>query len=505
MLFIKTISYVSNTNFRVFKKGFLMSNKITIIYFCILVLYQTTLHPILRFDSHLISEQEYKELIEESKKEEQPSQLENDIRSPRAIKPFTFMVFIAADNDLHYFAWKNIKQMEQIGSNDKINIVVQLNTPGHMNPTKRYLIKKGSRVLLQEQEPLNHKVNSGNPQTLVDFVGWATKYYPAQDYALIVWNHATGAIDPGYVKTINPCELFYYNPSNKMLEIDRGLTYLSLIMQYTSDKGMLPKRGICFDETFKSYINNQEFEFALHEIYTKILQGKKLSILAFDACLMSMIEIATIAKKYVQYMVGSQEVEYGTGWDYELALKPFLSKALPPADFAKHMVQAYEQAYYKITNEYTQSAIDLSLCDALEANISTVSNLLLQAFQTTNYAQTANILRKCKSTQYCTCFDEPSYIDLGHFYKNLLEHLQYLSIVDPVLKKELLEKLQQALTQGLFIIANCVIANKMGSKQAGAHGLSIYFPEHVLSQSYLKSTFALTNSWKALLSKYIFG
>jgi len=37
---------------------------------------------------------------------------------------------------------------------------------------------------------------------------------------------------------------------------------------------------------------NQKLEFALNEIVTNQLNGKKFDIIAFDACLMSMVEIA---------------------------------------------------------------------------------------------------------------------------------------------------------------------------------------------------------------------
>lgn len=479
-----------------------VSTTISIISLHVLLCYQA-LYSVPRYDPRLISEEELLELVEESKKEDVPDH--GEIRGSINIKkPMTFMVFVAADNDLHYFAWKNIKQMELVGSNENINIVVQLNTPGHLNPTKRYIIKKGRRVLVQEQEPLHQKLNSGSPQTLIDFVSWTTTYYPADEYALVLWNHGTGAIDPGYVKTINPCELFYCNPSDNMLELDRGLSYLSLILQYAKDEQLLPKRGMCFDETFKSYINNHDFEYALREICTKVLHGKKLALIAFDACLMSMIEVASAAKKYAHYMVGSQEVEYGTGWDYEMVLQPFLTRSLTPFQFAQHIVASYEQAYYKITNEYTQSALDLTLCEAMEQNISTVSDLLVEAFNGSR-AQVINILRKCKSTQYCTCFDEPSYIDLGHFYKNVLQHLQYLSLKDKSKEAILQQNLKTALSEGLNLIRAFVVANKTGQKLKGAQGISIYFPEHSLLQSYLKSTFAMTNSWSTLLGKYIFG
>lgn len=474
---------------------------------------QAFLHPTPKFDERLMSENELLELIKESQKEDtffcnteiSPEDL-GEIRAINPKKPMTFMVFMAADNDLHYFAWKNIKQMEMIGSNENINIVVQLNTPGHLSPTKRYVIKKGKRLLVQDPESPSKKLNSGSPTTLIDFVEWGVTHYPADEYALILWNHGSGANEPMAAKTFNPCDLFYCDPSSNMLELDRSTGYINLILQLAAKEqkdNLKNIKGICFDESFRSYISNQEFEFALKEIHTKILKGKKLGLVAFDACLMSMIEIANICKKYAQYMVGSQEVEYGTGWNYEFVLKPFVQKTLSNKDFASHIVRSYEQAYHKIINDYTQSALDLELCDKLEENIHEVAKLLLETLIDKNRHQALNILKKCKSTQHCTCFDEPSYIDLGHFYKNLLKHLQYFKLNDS--KKEIVlhKEMQATLENGLSIISQIIVSNKTGKKLNNAHGVSIFFPEHTMPQTYLKSQFALSNNWGTLLRKYL--
>ena len=450
-----------------------VSQKWSLLAIILLLQFVPSLATSKRFDPRLLSETELAELIKESQQEDQspsPSISADDLLEVRAInpkKPLTFLVFMAADNDLHYFAWKNIKQMELIGSNENVNIVVQLNTPGHLSPTKRYIVKKGRRILVQDPDSPTQKLNSGNPYTLIDFVEWAACHYPADEYALILWNHGSGAMDPSFAKTINPCELF--------------------------------------DETFKSYISNQDFEFAMHEICTKVLRGNKLGIVAFDACLMSMIEISTICKKYAKFMVGSQEVEYGTGWNYELVLRPFTQKVLSSQQLAEHIVHSYEQAYHKIINDYTQSALNLAMSDALEDNINKVSQLIIEALSDTNHHHTINILKKCKSTQYCTCFDEPSYIDLGHFYKNLLQHINYIKLQDQHREAQLQESLKNHLNQGLSILSSFVIANKTGSKLKKAHGISIYFPEHAMSQSYLRSSFALSNHWGTLLAKYILG
>lgn len=462
-----------------------------------------------RFDERLITKTEILELIAEAQKEETNNICETDLLETRSInpkKPWTVIIYMAADNDLHYFAWKNLKQMEQIGSNENINIIVQLNTPGYLNPTKRYIIKKGRRILVQDEISPSVKLNSGNPHTLIDCVKWGITHYPADNYSLFFWNHGSAAIDPSFTKTINPCDLFYCNPSNNMLEIDRGISYMTLLTQVAAN--LLPidgKRGICFDDTFKSYISNKDLDFTLNEICSKTLMGKKLSLVVFDACLMSMIEISSIVRKYADYMATSQEVVYGTGQNYELVFKPFTNGTLAAKEFAQHIVLAYEQAYHKIINDYTFSALDLSHSSNLENNVNQVANLLNQALHNQLNYSVSNMIRKCKSTQFCTCFDEPSYIDIGDFYTNILKHIQHISLHDKALEFRIKNELCNALEQGLTILSQHVIENKVGQKLRKAQGLSIYFPEHSIAYNYLKSPFALSNNWSFLLTKYILG
>jgi hypothetical protein len=45
-------------------------------------------------------------------------------------------------------------------------------------------------------------------------------------------------------------------------------------------------------------------------------QPLKIDILGFDACLMSMYEIGAVLAPYANYLLASELLEPGTGWDY---------------------------------------------------------------------------------------------------------------------------------------------------------------------------------------------
>ena len=161
-------------------------------------------------DERFISKAELSQIKIEFQNEIYNSQA-SELYESRAInhkKSWTIMIYMAADNDLNPFAWKNLKQMELIGSNENINIIVQLNIPGN-NTTKRYVVKKGKKLLVQEQNNIQEKFNSGSYHTLINFVAWGAHDFPADNYGLILWNHGTGAIDPHFGRAINPADLFY--------------------------------------------------------------------------------------------------------------------------------------------------------------------------------------------------------------------------------------------------------------------------------------------------------
>ena len=445
------------------------------------------------------------------------SSTQEEIAQLRAInpkKPLTIIVYIAADNDLHPFAWKNIKQMEAIGSNENINIIVQLNTPGYLNPTKRYIIKHGKRLLVPaESGVLTQKLNSGSPHTLIDCAAWAMKHYPADNLIINLWDHGSGVYDPGTkldynlqdTKFVNPSHLFHLNPETNMLELDRTLGYFTnpdMICEQEQERRQ-NGRGICFDETFKSYMTNQDLQFALSEIQNKVLGGKKIAVLWFDACLMGMLEIANFCKDHVEYLVASQEVEYASGSNYELVLKPFVNKALDPREFACHIVSSYEKAYQHITRDYTQSAVDLSCIQALEANVNLVAHQILSALKDQRNNSVVKLLQQSKSRPLCACFEEPSYIDLRNFYINIQSNVNSISLTNTAKESSIKFTLIKLLDQGINLINKAVIANKVGSNQQRACGISIYFPERGMFNSYPRCNFAKTNSWSSMLTQYL--
>jgi hypothetical protein len=417
-------------------------------------------------------------------------------------KPWTFIVYMAADNNLRSFAAYNLKQMAMVGSNENVNIIVHLDIVlnGKQKTTRRYFIDKNKIVQVNADDPHSQRMDSGNPQTLISTCQWGIENYHADDYALILWNHGTGILDPiRYGKAINTSDLFSFNPLTNKLDLDRSIPFLDLFDQQDDDL-----RGICWDDTTGNYLTNSKLEFALNEIVTHILKGKKLSLLGFDACLMSMLEVATITKKYAHIMVSSQEVELGTGWDYNRVLTPFLHGAVEPTVLAKNIVLSYQSAYHSVTNDYTQSAINLNMMHLLEENVHRVGTLLVAALKQQSNGSVKNALRMSRNKN-CTHFDEPSYLDLHHFYSNIKANLSHMKLKNESDQKTILAELHKKIDEGIALIQQVVITYTSGSNLRNAKGISIYFPDQKLHSSYPQTSFATSNAWALLVAQYIFS
>ncbi|HTM05885.1 MAG TPA: clostripain-related cysteine peptidase [Patescibacteria group bacterium] len=412
---------------------------------------------------------------------------------PLAPKPWTFIVYMAADNDLRNFAARNIQQMATIGSNKNINIIVHLDIKmsATQKVTRHYYVADNTSIYhMNAHDPHTQSMDSGNPNTLVVTCGWAASDFPAENYALILWNHGTGILDPAKYKISHP-DFFVFNEASNLFDIDRSITFIDFI-----ERG---NRGVCWDDTTGNFLTNQKFCAALNYIYQYIL-GKKFSIIGFDACLMAMLEIANVTAPYADIIVASQEVEMGAGWDYQKTLQQFAYEAPSPIDFAKNMVSSYQKTYGTLTNDYTLSAINLSSVAKIEGNVHVLAELLLDAIDQQINNSVIFTIKAAANPSICTCFEEPTYIDLYDFYDHLLANIKKFRFKNNNQESfQLLTNLVSTLQNGQTLILSAVFANVTGKNLSKAKGLSIYFPQRSVHSSYPLTPFAQKNSWFKLV------
>lgn len=433
-------------------------------------------------------------------------------KKEQAKKLWTIILYMAADNDLYPFASQNLSQMKEIGSNKYLNILVHLDikVPGKEKVTKWLYIEKNKIIQIGEDA----KLNSGSDETFANAVLRAINDYPSEHLAVLFWNHGSGDLNPVLKKTINPAYLFKYNPDTNMIDLDRSIDFIDFIdmlgENINDDTPAIsnPKRdrGICFDETFRSYLDDEKLMRALTKIVAA-RNGKKIDLVIFDACLMAGTGTTWIMSQFANYMVASEEVVLGPGYNYRTALIPFANGTSDSGEIAKALVACYEQTYSKITNDYTHSAYDLSQFKKISENIDLVAKLLIKALATQRDNSVKNVIKICRSRYMCTCFDEKSYIDLFNLYSNLLSKLNDLNFTNKKEGEVLRQALSNALKDGLVLAKTFIIANVCGNNLSRAQGISIYFPEFKTNNphhaSYQNTEFAKNSSWLNFLQTYL--
>jgi len=397
-------------------------------------------------------------------------------------KQWNVIVYIASNNNLHRYVQQNITQMQEIGSNKNVNIVVQLDNHGKQEVTRLFIEKgKSRRLATLTTPPLSV---SGTPANLFDFVKSVVRQFPAEKTALILWNHGSGIKDPHIWGRTQPHmrdEAFFYNQKTQLFELNKDVY-----------------RGIAFNDVGRTYLTNQDLRTTLLKIKNELLGGKKIDILGTDACHMAMVEVCSQVKEAAHYLIGSQEIEPGAGWNYARALQAFTSKSPDAKEFAIQIVQAYGEKYNASFADLTQSAIDLSLQDALEENVATVTALMLELLKK-DRSHLPYLINIRKSPLSTLSFLDNDYIDLPFLYQNLQS--SFRSYRSNPQTATLLSALDEKLTEGRELLRRSIIQNTTGPRVNRAGGLSIYFPQHAIMPSYLQTVFARNTGWSLLLGQ----
>lgn len=96
--------------------------------------------------------------------------------------------------------------------------------------------------------------------------------------------------------------------------------------------------GVAFDE-------RTEDSFSLYELSTALQQSDRhFDIIGFDACLMASLEVANTLAPYADYMIASQELEPGGGWNYQELMQAFSDDpSIEPVDLGKSICDSYLQ------------------------------------------------------------------------------------------------------------------------------------------------------------------
>ncbi len=363
------------------------------------------------------------------------------------------MLYQNADDEvLEQDIFTDLNEAELIGSSDDVIIVAQMDRyeggfdgDGDWTTVKRFLVTQDDDLTALGSEELDDlgELDSGDPQTLIDFAVWAMTTYPAKKYALILSDHGAGwlggwnddAPNEGSSMTVN--------------QIDQALATI------------LAETGV------------EKFEFV-----------------GFDACLMSQVEAIAGIAPFARYAVASQETEPAIGWAYAAFLDSLVAKPKQTGrDLARTIVKTYivddariqdddaRRAYvlenYGIDEEVdpdelaemeresvTLTAIDLAKFPALIDAL----NAFAVALTEVDPAAIARARTYAQSFETVFGSSEPSpYLDLGNFANLVAEFAGS-------------KELSRAVRNLIRAYNAAILAETHGPGRPGATGFSIFFP-----------------------------
>jgi len=246
------------------------------------------------------------------------------VLSPAPAAQWTVGVYICADNGMNDQADVDIAEMEQVGSTEEVNVVVQVDRAAR-DPRPgcyRYYIKKDGADTLARLGA----IDMADPATLAGFADFLRRHYPATNYVLVLWDHGDGWY-PGYG----------------------------------------PSRAILVDDSHAHEMGVAGGELAEAMAGVRQALGKRVRILGFDACLMGMVEVAAEVRDACDYMLASEALVPADGLPYTKLLDRLTSRPTrTPAEQLPGVCEDYVAEYPG--QDVTLSALEMDeLGRALDA------------------------------------------------------------------------------------------------------------------------------------------
>ncbi len=342
---------------------------------------------------------------------------------PREMLSWTVMVYMDADDagdaKLANYIADNFAEMAKAGSTNDVKIVAQIDSIG--SPTAfsghagawRGLIHKNDTPSLNWGTSLGN-VDSGNPQSVIDFVEWATLNYSSDHYALIFWDHGLGFA------------------------------------------------GVCSDDTSKSILSMMDVTQAMNTI-------GHVDLLAFDACMMGMVEVASQFRSEADVLVASEETIPGTGYDYSFLSELVADPNMTAQTLATSIVDTYGDYYTDKKNEKTTlAAIDLTKIGNSSSGLSSALENFANIMVTVGTQKDWNAFTAARNASYRYNYIEKTNSAFpGHDVIQMMTKILATSGIS--------SSVAAAATTVINMVQSCVLEAYHGTEIVG-DGLSIFSP-----------------------------
>jgi hypothetical protein len=363
---------------------------------------------------------------------------------------WTYLVYMVADNPLEPFARERIEELMRVGTGEGVTILAQVDRAAgesseafgnlaDFTGAMRFRVDPGS---LSEAAPLG-VVDSGSGATFAEFLSWGIATAPADHYALLLWDHGAA-------------------------------------WSHFGNDGSHQNEGLDLNELARAL----DVSIAAHA-----LRGP-FDLLGFDACLLGTWEVAAALSGRVRYLLASEELEPGHGWDFQ-SLAVAKGGRASPAALGSALIQGYTaKAQARGTfARITLALTDLNRMGPLTSQISALGRALSAAGEDRSLAAAIGRSRATLGV-------------FGHVPRGTSSSMVDLRLWSEALAAERAELLPalQAIEDALD---TAVIDQVSGDAHPEVGGLSIYLPNARSAYSRAYDVLPNVGDWRNFVSGYL--
>lgn len=350
-----------------------------------------------------------------------------------SVSHWTFLVYMAADNELESAAISDINEMENLNLPSGVNLLVLLDrSPGYDSSngdwcgTRLYKISKDENVnkslvsserLSAEELELSSEseteLDMGNQETLAAFLRFSRREFASEKLGLVIWGHGSGW------------------------------------------------RGFSEDETNSSSMPLP----LLREGIESGLGGEKLDFLGFDTCFGSTLEVAFELKDCAEILAGTPGIVKENGWDYEQLFTEFFASEMTAADFAFACRNQFEKTYC----DYQYGAFCALNLSEVENLVSVFDDFAQESASKITTSSLRNEIFSFAENDSASYFVSGTqtdfYVDILSFEKNVCEVLQDDEV--SAAGKNLENALDAALLSSWNVNGGCSVSVYFGYYKSG--------------------------------------
>lgn len=405
-----------------------------------------------------------------------------------ATAKWTFMIYLAGDNNLSPAGDIDLREMRAVGSTESVHILAQFDCVGGRGTERYRVLRDGVGEVTQSLG----KTDSGDPKTLIEFIKWAAENYPAERYALILWNHGGGWEPSEMDRVARSVSAHDYSvrEATERSATPLGRTFFRTSLEEIFSLPSPADRAICSDDGSGHSLDTIELGKVLEKAVTSL--GQPLDILGMDACLMSNLEVAYQVQSYARYMVASEENEPNNGWPYDTVMNALVANPdQPTPELAAHIVHSYTKFYIdrNYSGSVTQSACDLSKVREVAEPLDELANSLI-----THMPDAAFEIWKAQNKS--ARFWHNTLWDISHYCEELGKETADSAV------RRAAQDVRDSLRRGpdRFIIAE----SHSGPKVERCSGATVYLVPTIteISRYYADLEYAKKHKWLDLLRAY---